>query len=104
MLEQLRERRRLLAALVAFGTRRRTLGASLLWQTAIPMLLGLGLAVLTGGLLGAVLLRLVQQPVRLDWGAVATMTGLSAGVVLLVTALSLPLLWRLLRPGGLRTE
>ena len=68
------------------------------------MLLGLALAVLTGGVLGAVLLRLAQLPVRLDWGAVAMMSGLSAGVVLLVTALSLPLLWRLLRPGGLRAE
>ncbi|MYR61274.1 ABC transporter permease, partial [Streptomyces sp. SID625] len=32
-LEQLRERRKLLSALVAFGTRRRTLSLSVLWQT-----------------------------------------------------------------------
>ena len=36
-LEQLRERRRLLAVLVAFGTRRSTLGWSLLWQSAVPV-------------------------------------------------------------------
>ena len=40
-LEQLRERRKLLSALVAFGTRRRTLSMSVLWQTAIPIALGL---------------------------------------------------------------
>jgi hypothetical protein len=32
------------------------------------------------------------------------MAGAGAGVVLSVTALSLPPLWRLMRPDGLRTE
>jgi hypothetical protein len=32
------------------------------------------------------------------------MSGIAAAVVLLVTAFSLPALWRLLRPSGLRTE
>ena len=41
-LEQLRERRRLLAVLVAFGTRRSTLSWSVLWQSAVPVALGLG--------------------------------------------------------------
>jgi hypothetical protein len=45
MVEQLRERRRLLAALLAVGVRRRTLGGALLVQTAVPVLLGLALAV-----------------------------------------------------------
>lgn len=36
-LEQLRERKRLLSVLVAFGTRRVTLGWSVLWQTAVPV-------------------------------------------------------------------
>ena len=44
-LEQLRERRRLLAVLVAFGTRRSTLSWSLLWQSAVPVALGLVIAV-----------------------------------------------------------
>ncbi|MFD4142384.1 ABC transporter permease [Streptomyces sp. NPDC058572] len=103
-MEQLRERRKLLAALVAFGTRRRTLGASVLWQTAVPILLGLALACTTGLALGAVLLRMVNRPVSVDWGSVAAMTGIGAAVVLIVTALSLPPLWRMMRPEGLRTE
>ena len=40
-LEQVRERRHLLAVLVAFGTRRSTLGWSVLWQSAVPVALGL---------------------------------------------------------------
>ena len=44
MVEQLRERRRLLAALLAVGVRRRTLGGALLVQTAVPVALGLALA------------------------------------------------------------
>ncbi len=51
-LEQLRERRKLLSALVAFGTRRRTLSLSVLWQTAIPVGLGLLLASAVGLTLG----------------------------------------------------
>jgi ABC-type antimicrobial peptide transport system permease subunit len=103
-LEQLQERRRLLAVLVAFGTRRSTLGWSVLWQTAVPVLLGLGLAVVVGGGLGAVLLAMVSEPVRFDWLSVAGIAGTGAAVVVLVTALSLPALWRLMRPEALRTE
>ncbi|MEN3611931.1 ABC transporter permease [Plantactinospora sp. ZYX-F-223] len=104
ILEQLRERRRTLAVLVAFGTRRGTLGASVLWQTAVPVLLGLALAIVLGTALGGILLSLVGQPVRLDWPSIGTMSGIAASVVLLVTGASLPVLWRLLRPTGLRTE
>ncbi|EKX65559.1 ABC transporter permease [Streptomyces ipomoeae] len=103
-LEQLRERKKLLSALVAFGTRRRTLGLSVLWQTAIPIVLGLFLATLAGLTLGAVLLRMTAVPVAVDWASVLTMNGVGAGVVVLVTLLSLPPLLRLLRPDGLRTE
>ncbi|WP_215448791.1 ABC transporter permease [Streptomyces sp. ATCC 21386] len=103
-LEQLRERRKLLSALVAFGTRRRTLGLSVLWQTAIPITLGLVLASSVGLTLGAVLLKMTGFPVAVDWLGVLSMTGIGAGVVLLVTALSMPPLVRLMRPEGLRTE
>ncbi|MER8222510.1 FtsX-like permease family protein [Streptomyces sp. NPDC094143] len=103
-LEQLRERRKLLSALVAFGTRRRTLGLSVLWQTAIPIGLGLLLATAVGMALGAVLLRMVNLSVRVDWPSVLSMTGIGAGVVLVVTLLSLPPLLKLMRPDGLRTE
>ncbi|MFJ4277796.1 ABC transporter permease [Streptomyces massasporeus] len=103
-LEQLRERRKLLSSLVAFGTRRRTLGLSVLWQTAIPIGLGLLLAATVGIALGAVLLRMTSTSVRVDWPSVLSMTGIGAGVVLVVTLLSLPPLVRLMRPDGLRTE
>ncbi|MFJ9857735.1 ABC transporter permease [Streptomyces albogriseolus] len=103
-LEQLRERRKLLSALVAFGTRRRTLSLSVLWQTAIPIGLGLALSALVGTVLGAVLLRMTATPVQVDWGSVLGMTGVGAGVVALVTLLSLPPLLRMMRPEGLRTE
>jgi hypothetical protein len=104
LLEQVRDRRRLLAVLAAFGTRRATLGCSVLWQAAVPVALGLALAVAAGAGLGAVLLRLVHSNGALDWGAVATLAGVGAAVVLGVTALSLPPLWRVMRADGLRTE
>ncbi|MET7401119.1 FtsX-like permease family protein [Dactylosporangium sp. NPDC005572] len=103
-LEQLRERRRTLAALVAFGARRTTLGWSILWQTAVPVALGLVLATALGLGLGAVLLRIVAVPIRPDWTSVGSVTAISAAVVLLVTVASLPALWRLMRPEGLRFE
>ncbi|MCI3272805.1 ABC transporter permease [Streptomyces cylindrosporus] len=103
-LEQLRERKKLLSSLVAFGTRRRTLSLSVLWQTAIPIALGLLLASVVGLTLGAVLLRMTGESVTIDWASVLSMTGIGAGVVLAVTLLSLPPLLRLMRPDGLRTE
>ncbi|MCX4456534.1 ABC transporter permease [Streptomyces sp. NBC_01340] len=103
-LEQLRERKKLLSALVAFGTRRRTLSLSVLWQTAIPIGLGMALASVVGLTLGAVLLKMTNTSVRLDWVSVLSMSGIGAGVVLLVTLFSLPPLLRLMRPDGLRTE
>jgi hypothetical protein len=103
-LEQLRERRKLLSALVAFGTRRRTLTMSVLWQTAIPIGLGLLLASVVGITLGAVLLRMSDTPVVVDWPTVLAMACAGAAVVLAVTLLSLPPLLRLMRPDGLRTE
>ncbi|MDX3093942.1 ABC transporter permease [Streptomyces sp. ME19-03-3] len=104
MLEQLRERRKLLAVLVAFGTRRSVLGLSVLWQTALPVALGMALAVVGGAGLGAALLKTVGAPLDLAWGSVAAMSGIAAGVVLLVTLLAMPPLWRMMRPDGLRTE
>ncbi|WP_055689946.1 ABC transporter permease [Streptomyces prasinus] len=103
-LEQLRERRKLLSALVAFGTRRRTLSLSVLWQTAVPIGLGLLLASVVGVALGTVLLRMTSTPVRMDWVGLLQMTGFGAGVVVVVTLLSLPPLLRMMRPDGLRTE
>ncbi|MEU6239876.1 FtsX-like permease family protein [Streptomyces sp. NPDC047024] len=103
-LEQLRERRKLLSVLVAFGTRRRTLGLSVLWQAAVPIALGVLLASVVGLALGAVLLRMTATPVRVDWPSVLSLTGVGAAMVAAVTLLSLPPLLRLMRPDGLRTE
>ncbi|MEU9878252.1 ABC transporter permease [Streptomyces phaeochromogenes] len=103
-LEQLRERKKLLSVLVAFGTRRRTLSLSVLWQTAIPVALGLVLASVVGLTLGAVLLKMTDTKVAVDWLSVLAMTGIGSAVVLVVTALSVPPLLRLMRPDGLRTE
>ncbi|KOG64960.1 integral membrane protein [Streptomyces griseoflavus] len=102
--EQLYEHRRLLSALDAFGTRRATLGWSVLWQTAIPVVLGLLLAVGGGLALGTLLLSMIDSAVFVDWPVVAGMAGAGAAVILLVTVLSLPPLWRMMRPDGLRTE
>ncbi|MFD9863340.1 FtsX-like permease family protein [Streptomyces alboflavus] len=102
-LEQLRERKRLLAALTAFGTRRSSMAWSVLWQTAVPVVLGLGLAV-TGGLaLGAVMCRMVDKGVT-DWLVFLPLGAAGAALVAVVTLLSLPALWRMMRPDGLRTE
>jgi hypothetical protein len=100
----LRERRRLLAVLVAFGTRRSTLGWSLLWQSALPVALGLAVAVLSGLGLGALLLGLIDAGFHVAWLDVAAMAGVGAAVVVIVTAASLPVLLRTMRPEGLRTE
>jgi hypothetical protein len=104
VLEQLRERRRLLAMLIAVGTRRGTLVWSVVWQTVVPVVLGLALAVGFGLALGAVLLRMVRVTVSVSWPVVGLSVGLAVGVMAAVTLLSLPSLWRLMRPDGIRTE
>ncbi|MEU6081470.1 FtsX-like permease family protein [Streptomyces sp. NPDC047108] len=104
MLEQLRERRRLLSVLVAFGTRRPTIAWSVFWQTAVPVVLGLGLSVVGGLALGAVLLKMVNEPLAVDWWNLGIMTGIGGAVILLVTLVSMGPLWRMMRPDGLRTE
>ncbi|MEV6395189.1 FtsX-like permease family protein [Streptomyces sp. NPDC051907] len=102
-IEQLRERKRLLSVLVAFGARRSTLAWSVLWQTAIPVVLGTALAVAGGLGLGWAMLRLIDKPVT-EWLLFLPLAGVGAGLVAVVTLLSLPPLWRLMRPDGLRTE
>ncbi|WP_329020365.1 ABC transporter permease [Streptomyces sp. NBC_00690] len=102
-LEQLRERRRLLSILVAFGTRRSTLSWSVLWQTAVPIALGLALAVVGGSVLGLTLLFMVGSPVA-SWWVSVPIVGVGAALIALVTLLSMPPLWRMMRPDGLRTE
>ena len=103
--EQLRERRRVLAVMAAFGTRGLTLACSVLWQTALPVVLGLTLAIVLGAALGAVLMAIAGLPIGFDWGSVALLAG--AGTRrggLGVTALTLPILQRQISPEALRAE
>ncbi|MGW0705525.1 ABC transporter permease [Streptomyces sp. NPDC002643] len=102
-IEQLRERRRQLSVLVVFGTRRSTLAWSVLWQTAVPVFVGTALASAGGLALGRVMLDMVRKPAE-DWWVFLPYTAVAAGLVLLVTLVSLPPLWRLMRPEGLRSE
>lgn len=103
MLEQLRERRRQLSVLIAFGTKRSTLGASVLWQTTVVVVLGIGLATVFGLGLGWVLLQMLGEA-SADWFVFLPAAGAGAAVIALVTLVSLPFLWRMMRPDGLRTE
>ncbi|MFF7336235.1 ABC transporter permease [Streptomyces sp. NPDC008163] len=102
-LEQLRERKRLLSVLVAFGTRRATLAWSVLWQTALPVVIGLAVAVGGGLALGAAMCWMVSKEVT-DWLVFLPLAGAGGALILLVTLLSLPPLWRMMRPDGLRSE
>ncbi|HWD70105.1 MAG TPA: FtsX-like permease family protein [Solirubrobacteraceae bacterium] len=104
VIEQLRERRRVLAVMSAFGTRASTLAASVLWQTALPVLLGLTLAIVLGAALGAVLMEIAGLPVSFDWGSVALLAGAGVAVVAAVTGLTLPILLRQISPEALRAE
>ncbi len=75
----------------------------MLWQTAVLIALGLALAVAGGLGLGVVLLRMGGQPVQ-DWWVFLPVVGIGAALIALVTLLSMPALWRLMRADGLRTE
>jgi hypothetical protein len=104
IVEQLRERRRILAVMSAFGTRASTLVGSILWQTALPVLLGLVLAIGLGAALGAVLMKIVGLPIGFDWGSVALLAGAGVAVVAGVTGLTLPILLKQISPEALRAE
>ncbi|BFV58647.1 ABC transporter permease [Kitasatospora sp. CMC57] len=103
-LERLREQRRILGVLYAFGTRRRVLALSVLWQTAIPMALGLALAAAGGLLMGAVLQYTAGLDFSVEWSSMLALSGAAAASVLLVTLAGLPLVLRLMRPDALRYE
>ncbi|MFC9607155.1 FtsX-like permease family protein [Streptomyces niveus] len=102
-IEQLRERKRMLSVLVAFGTRRRTLAWSVLWQTAVPVVLGTGLAIAGGLVLGDFMLGIIGKSIG-DWWIFVPYAAVGAAVIMLVTVASMPSLWRMMRPDGLRTE
>lgn len=102
--EQLRERRRVLAVLGAFGARHATLALSVVWQNVLPVAFGLLLAVGLGISLGDVLMHIVGLEAHFDWGAIALLAAAGAAVVAIVTGVTLPMLWRQMRPEALRVE
>ncbi len=103
-LEQLRERRPVLAQLSAFGVPRAVLARSVLWQAAVPIVLALIVSVTVGLALAALLLRVGNQAFEVDWAAVALTSSAGAAVIAIVTVATLPALRRLMQPEGLRTE
>ncbi|MBB5954664.1 ABC-type lipoprotein release transport system permease subunit [Saccharothrix tamanrassetensis] len=103
-LEQVRERRRPLAVLAASGVPRGALSRSLLWQNAVPLLLALVVAIAIGSGLAVLLLRIIAQPIVLDWPGMAVLSAAAALLVVAVTALTLPSLRRATGALGLRSE
>lgn len=104
IVEQIRERKRVHAVLTAFGTRRRTLVASVVWQSALPVLLGVALATGAGLALGGLLMRLFGLTTAFAPMAVVSIAGAGIGAVFLTTLAALPALLRGMRPEGLRWE
>ncbi|MDT8913155.1 FtsX-like permease family protein [Amycolatopsis sp. PS_44_ISF1] len=103
-LEQLRERRRTIAVLAATGVPLRVLARSVVWQNAIPLLLGIVTAVATGIVLSALASHLGRVGFTVDWLSVGVLSASAAALVLLVTAMTLPSLRGAARLASMRTE
>ncbi|MCG8914215.1 ABC transporter permease [Actinokineospora sp. PR83] len=103
-LEHIRERRRPLAVLAASGVPTGALARSLLWQIAVPIALGALIAIGTGIALAALVLRLGNDPLYVDWPSVGLMTLAAAVLGLLVSVVTLPFLRGATRLTSLRTE
>jgi hypothetical protein len=101
-LEQIRERRRPLAMLA--GVPKSTLARSLLWQTAVPVVLAVIVAVGTGIGLAGLVVRMAGLSLRVDWPTIGAFAGATVVLVLLVTALTLPTLRGSTQLSSLRTE
>ncbi|HEX4721756.1 MAG TPA: FtsX-like permease family protein, partial [Pseudonocardiaceae bacterium] len=103
-LEQVRERRRSLAMQAASGVSRAVLARSLLWQTAVPVGVGVVAAMATGISLAWLVLRMTSTPMLLDWPGIGVFCGAAVVLVLIVTAATLPALRNATRLSALRTE
>jgi len=103
-IEQISERRRPLAALSAAGVPIGVLARGALWQTAIPVVIGVVLAVAAGLGLTAPILRLADRTMIVDVPVLLTLAGTTVVAVLLVTALTMPLLRQVTRLDTLRSE
>jgi ABC-type antimicrobial peptide transport system permease subunit len=103
-LEHIRERRRPLAVLTASGVPQGVLARSLLWQVALPIVLGVLVAVLTGVGLAGLIVRLSNDPLAIDWLGVGVLSVAAVALSALVTAMTLPFLRSATRLTSLRTE
>ncbi|SDY38184.1 Predicted ABC-type transport system involved in lysophospholipase L1 biosynthesis, permease component [Amycolatopsis xylanica] len=103
-LEQVRERSRTIGMLAATGVPVRVLARSMVWQNAIPLALGIVIAVATGLGLSALGARLTGAAFTVDWLAVGVLSASAAALVLLVTAVTLPSLRGAARLASVRTE
>jgi ABC-type lipoprotein release transport system permease subunit len=102
--EHIRERRRPLAMLAASGVPTAVLGRSLLWQVALPIVLGVAVALVTGLGLAAIVMNVTDETLTFDWSGVALMCTGATAMTLLVSALTLPFLRRATRLNTIRTE
>ncbi|CRK60287.1 putative integral membrane protein [Alloactinosynnema sp. L-07] len=104
-LEHIRERRRPLAILAASGVPTGALARSLFWQIAVPIGLGVVLALAVGLSLGGLIMRLSSStPYQVDWAGVGVMTAAAVVLGLLVSVLTLPFLRGATRLSSMRTE
>ncbi|MEV5717678.1 FtsX-like permease family protein [Amycolatopsis mediterranei] len=103
-IEQISERRRPLAALSAAGVPIGVLARGALWQTGIPVVVGVVLAVAAGLGLTAPILRLADRPMIIDVPVLLVLAVTTVLAVLLVTALTMPLLRQVTRLDTLRSE
>ncbi|MGH3859507.1 FtsX-like permease family protein [Actinokineospora sp.] len=104
-LEHIRERRRPLGILAASGVPTGALARSLLWQIAVPIGLGMVLAVAIGVVLAALVMRLSgSSTLVVDWAGVATMSLAAVVLGLLVSLVTLPFLRGATRLSSMRTE
>jgi hypothetical protein len=103
-LEHIRERRRTLAMLTASGVPRGVLARSLLWQVALPIVLGVAVALITGVGLAALVMRLSHDPVVIDWAGVTLLCAGAIALSLAVSTMTLPFLRNATRLTAMRTE
>lgn len=102
--EQITERRRALAALSAAGVPLGVLARSSLWQIALPVVIGIVLAVGAGLGLSAPVLHSAHLALDIDPGIILGLAGAALAAVLLVTGATLPLLRQVTRIESLRAE
>ncbi|MFF5986619.1 FtsX-like permease family protein [Prauserella flavalba] len=103
-IEQIVERRRPLAALSAAGVPMSVLARGSLWQNAIPVGIGVVLAVVAGIGITLPTLRYAGLGLSLDAGLIGMVCAAAVLAVLVATALTLPLLRQVTKLDGLRAE